>query len=89
MSETETPIAETETPAPQPAAAKPKKTKAPAEGETVSYKSAQHEITEYEIMGFRGQRGADNALHWQVPAELAERFERHIFVVQGRVVKVS
>lgn len=52
-----------------------------------SYRSVSKEPTEFEVMGVRGNKQPDGYLVWNVPAEDAERFERHIFFVQGRIQK--
>jgi hypothetical protein len=71
------------------AAPKPKATKAtkPADDTVVVFRSAAREPYEFPIMDIPAELNIDGHITWAVPAELAERFERHWFVQNGRVVR--
>lgn len=62
-------------------------TSAPVD-DKVRFNSASPEDNEFEVMGIYPRRDDTRRyLIWEMDAETAERFERHYFVVSGRIFR--
>jgi hypothetical protein len=70
-------------------ASKPKATKAakPADDTVVVFRSVARESYEFAVMDIPSELGLEGHLTWTVPAEDADRFERHWFVQNGRIIR--
>lgn len=62
--------------------------KAPKDAdETVTFRSVAREPYEFSVMNVDAELNIDGHLTWTVSAKEAERFERHWFVQNGRIVR--
>lgn len=60
---------------------------APAADADISFKTATAEQRAFDVMDIRGRLLDDGHCYWDVPADLVERFERHVFVATGRIIR--
>lgn len=70
-------------------ASKPKAPKSakPADDTVVVFRSVARESYEFPVMDIPSELGLEGHLTWTVPAEDADRFERHWFVQNGRIIR--
>lgn len=80
------------TPTPAPAAQPPspastqKAVKKDTRANSVIFESANAESHQFDVCGVRGYRdNSGKKVLWRVPEDRVERFERHTFVVNGRI----
>jgi len=60
---------------------------ASSEPSSIDFVSKERESHQFQIIGIRPSRSNDGRLHFEVPADEADRFSRHHHVVTGRVIR--
>jgi len=80
-----TPSEDHETPK---ARTKPRKSPTKSSKEPVVFESREKEASMFKVMGLRSTRNfSTGRLEWKVPPKMVELFERHHFVMNGRIAR--